>query len=53
MYLNEKLDHMPSSCIMVHMVVKGRQYSAYTALIQATSHLNRRDGLTIDLDTDN
>jgi hypothetical protein len=37
MNLNEKLDHIPSSCIvlLVHMV-NGRQYSAYTY----TSHID-------------
>ena len=39
-YCNEKLDHIPSGCIvlMVH-VVKGRQYT------HRCRHLNRRDGV--------
>ena len=54
--INEKLDHMPSSCIMVHIMVKGRQYSACT--VQATS-MSAPQSLrwslrpTLDLDTDN
>jgi hypothetical protein len=43
--VNETLDHIPSSCVvvMVH-VVKGRQYSAYT-VPHAGASLNRRDGV--------